>query len=37
MESAACNESFSELVCSGEIAVLNRDNESSLKLSADNF
>jgi hypothetical protein len=37
MESVACNESFSEFVCSGKIALLNRDNEISLKLSADNF
>ena len=37
MESVVCNESFSELVRSGEVAALNRVKESSLLLSADNF
>ena len=37
MESAATSEAFSELVRPGVIAGLNRDNESSLKLRADNF
>jgi len=36
-ESACARQSFRELVRLSEIAVLNRDNESSLKLSTDNF
>lgn len=37
VERAACNESFGELVSLGVVSPLNRDNESSLKLSSDNL
>jgi hypothetical protein len=37
VESLAASEALSELVSSGVVTGLNRDNESSLKLSADNF
>jgi hypothetical protein len=37
VETLACSKSFCESVCSGDLAFLNRDKESSLKLRTDNF